>query len=149
MVQDIVPEEGFEPSCPCGQRILSPPCLPFHHSGVATRSLGCASPPMMPSRRNTTRPRRYDPGVTGFIVGIVIGVSVAVLVFIVIGPSRQVRAERPLSADVEAGILLGRDPDAEVAEQSPPAPEPAEYGDGEMRALRRLRNDPGKRRSRS
>src|SRR5579871_5351451 len=29
-----VPREGFEPSRPCGQRILSPSCLPFHHRGV-------------------------------------------------------------------------------------------------------------------
>ena len=27
-------EEGFEPSRPCGLRILSPLCLPFHHSPV-------------------------------------------------------------------------------------------------------------------
>ncbi len=31
---DVVPEVGVEPTCPCGQRILSPPCLPFHHSGL-------------------------------------------------------------------------------------------------------------------
>jgi hypothetical protein len=29
-----VPEKGVEPSRPCGQRILSPPRLPFRHSGV-------------------------------------------------------------------------------------------------------------------
>lgn len=33
---DVVPEEGVEPTRPCGQRILSPPRLPFRHSGVAT-----------------------------------------------------------------------------------------------------------------
>ena len=29
----LVPEEGVEPTRPCGQRILSPPRLPFRHSG--------------------------------------------------------------------------------------------------------------------
>ena len=29
----LVPEEGVEPSCPCERGILSPLCLPFHHSG--------------------------------------------------------------------------------------------------------------------
>jgi hypothetical protein len=28
-----MPEEGLEPTRPCGQRILSPPRLPFRHSG--------------------------------------------------------------------------------------------------------------------
>ena len=31
---NVVPEVGFEPTRPCEQRILSPPCLPFHHSGA-------------------------------------------------------------------------------------------------------------------
>ena len=30
----VVPEEGIEPSRPCGQWILSPPRLPFRHSGT-------------------------------------------------------------------------------------------------------------------
>jgi hypothetical protein len=30
---NLVPEEGVEPTRPCGQRILSPPRLPFRHSG--------------------------------------------------------------------------------------------------------------------
>ena len=29
----IVPEVRVELTWPCGQRILSPPCIPFHHSG--------------------------------------------------------------------------------------------------------------------
>ena len=29
----VVPREGFEPTNPCGQRILSPPRLPFRHLG--------------------------------------------------------------------------------------------------------------------
>src|SRR6266404_5718593 len=31
----LVPEEGVEPTHPCGQRILSPPRLPFRHSGTS------------------------------------------------------------------------------------------------------------------
>ncbi len=30
----IVPREGFEPTPPCGERILSPPRLPFRHLGL-------------------------------------------------------------------------------------------------------------------
>ena len=30
----MVPEEGVEPTRPCDQRILSPPRLPFRHSGA-------------------------------------------------------------------------------------------------------------------
>jgi hypothetical protein len=33
----VVPEEGLEPSCPCGQRILSPSCLPIPPLGLATK----------------------------------------------------------------------------------------------------------------
>src|SRR5580700_1392817 len=35
----VVPEEGVEPTRPCDQRILSPPRLPFRHSG-SIRILG-------------------------------------------------------------------------------------------------------------
>ena len=38
----MVPEKGVEPSRPCGQRILSPPRLPFRHSGVWVQSSGFA-----------------------------------------------------------------------------------------------------------
>lgn len=34
---NVVPEVGFEPTRPCEQRILSPSCLPFHHSGPSVR----------------------------------------------------------------------------------------------------------------
>ena len=30
----MVPVVGLEPTCPRGQRILSPPRLPFHHTGA-------------------------------------------------------------------------------------------------------------------
>ena len=53
-VSDGVPGAGFEPARPCGQRILSPPCLPFHHPGVGRqgrRSHVVASWPYDPRRR--------------------------------------------------------------------------------------------------
>ena len=32
----MVPVAGLEPARCCHQRILSPPCLPFHHTGIFT-----------------------------------------------------------------------------------------------------------------
>ncbi len=32
--KEPMPEVGLEPTRPCGQRILSPPRLPFRHSGT-------------------------------------------------------------------------------------------------------------------
>ncbi len=84
-----------------------------------------------------------------FVVGVVVGVSVTALLFIVTGPSRRVRAEHRLSDDEETEILMGRVPGTEGAVQSPPVPHPREYDAGELQALRRLGSDSGKRRSRS
>jgi hypothetical protein len=39
LIITVVPEEGVEPTRPCDQRILSPPRLPFRHSG-SIRILG-------------------------------------------------------------------------------------------------------------
>ena len=38
-VELMVPEEGVEPTRPCDQRILSPPRLPFRHSGMCLLTL--------------------------------------------------------------------------------------------------------------
>ncbi len=35
-----MPEKGVEPSRACAQRILSPPRLPFRHSGIGLLRLG-------------------------------------------------------------------------------------------------------------
>jgi hypothetical protein len=43
---DVVPEEGVEPSRPCGHGILSPARLPFRHSGTST-----AGPPRKSTKR--------------------------------------------------------------------------------------------------
>ena len=37
-IKALIPEEGLEPTRPCGQRILSPSRLPFRHSGSLARS---------------------------------------------------------------------------------------------------------------
>jgi hypothetical protein len=43
-------------------------------------------------------------------VVIVVGLALITLVAIIVAPSRQVRAERPLPSDVEARVLLGESP---------------------------------------
>lgn len=64
-------------------------------------------------------------------VVIVVGLALITLIAIVVAPSRQVRAERPLPSDVEARVLLGESPrdiaaamdsrDEHAPEPSPPA----------------------------
>jgi hypothetical protein len=62
---------------------------------------------------------------------IVVGFAAVTLIAIIVAPSRKVRAEPPLPADVQARVLLGQSPreiDAEMdsredatPEHSPPA----------------------------
>ena len=73
-----------------------------------------------------------------FVVGIVVGASVAALLMILIGPSRRVRAERPLPPDVEARILLGQDPEQPTIPPPPSVDEPRQYTPNELAALQRL-----------
>ena len=49
-LQDFMPEEGVEPTCRHRQRILSPPCLPFHHSGDPREEYTASAPaaPLLP-----------------------------------------------------------------------------------------------------
>jgi hypothetical protein len=81
---------------------------------------------------------RYDRGVIDFIVGIIVGASVAALLMIVIGPSRRVRAEHPLPPDVEARILLGQDPDQPTIPPPPIVDHSRQYTPSELAALQRL-----------
>jgi hypothetical protein len=80
--------------------------------------------------------------VVGFVVGVVVGASAAVLLLILFGGSRRIRAEKPLDRDVETQILLGEDPDkAEAAEtptSSPSENHPRNYSADELAQLRRL-----------
>ncbi|MFM7225520.1 MAG: hypothetical protein ACKOBG_05615 [Actinomycetota bacterium] len=79
-----------------------------------------------------------------FAVGLVVGASVAALVIIVVGPSRRVRAERPLPPEVEAAVLLGRRP--EEPDAANPAEHPRQYTEAELAELRRLGPDRNRRR---
>jgi hypothetical protein len=48
------------------------------------------------------------------VVPVVLVLCGIAVLLIVVGPSRRIRAERPLDPDTEAALLLGRDPE-EVA----------------------------------
>src|SRR5262249_19607785 len=71
-----VPGAGVEPAHPCGQRLLRPPCLPFHHPGVGeTWTSQDVSIPCRPARlcgraRGFTPPRR--PWLSGSAGGAVL-----------------------------------------------------------------------------
>jgi len=83
--------------------------------------------------------------VLSFVVGIIVGASLAGLLTILIAPSRRVRAERPLPRDVETSLLLGQDPD-KVSEPAPPTEDhPAPYSPNDLAELRRLSESRGRR----
>lgn len=74
-----------------------------------------------------------------FLVGVVVGISLATLLWIIVAPSRRVRAERPLAPDVEAQLLLGEDPDRTGPDETePPVEHPRDYDTQQLQALRRL-----------
>ncbi len=81
---------------------------------------------------------------TQFVVGLVVGLSLAAVVVIVWAPWKQVRAARPLDETTETRILLGDDPE-QIARDLDGQNEPAEPADlhedwdtGALRALRSL-----------
>ncbi len=86
--------------------------------------------------------------VLAFVVGIIVGASVAALIMILIGPSRRVRAEKPLPHDVEAKLLLGQDPEQPTIPPPPRVEHPRQYSPSELAALQRLGDEPRKRRKR-
>ncbi len=83
----LVGEEGVEPSIPHGQRILSPPCMPFHHSPekkpVATGVVFRRNASKKSWRRHPESNREYKVlqtfalpfGYTASMIGIVTGPS--------------------------------------------------------------------------
>ena len=78
-------------------------------------------------------------------MGVVCGLSIAGLLWIVIAPSRRVREEPGLDPEVETKLLLGELPaaDDEQDESESSEPEhPRPYGPEEMQALRRLGQQP-------
>jgi hypothetical protein len=113
---------------------LSPSCLPFHHSGKI---------------RELHHATRYNHFVVSFVVGIVVGASVAAVLLLVFAPSRRVRAEKPLDRDVETKLLLGRDPDAPTFPPPASPDQPRMYSSAELAQLRRLGEAPKRRRSQS
>jgi hypothetical protein len=76
--------------------------------------------------------------VVEFVVGIVVGASLAALLMILIAPSRRVRAEPPLDRDVEAKLLLGQDPEQPTIPPPPRVEHPRQYTANELAALQRL-----------
>jgi len=77
--------------------------------------------------------------VVEFVVGIVVGASAAALLMILIGPSRRVRAEPPLSRD-------GQDPEQPTIPPPPRVDHPRQYSAHELAALQRLGQEEQQRR---
>src|SRR6478672_8134696 len=84
--------------------------------------------------------------VVEFVVGIVVGASAAALLMILIAPSRKVRAEPPLSRDVETRLLLGQDPEQPTIPPAPRVEHPRQYTANERAALQRLGQEQQRRR---
>jgi hypothetical protein len=80
-------------------------------------------------------------GVATFVVGVIVGASLAALLIIVIAPSRRVRAEQAIPQDDVTRLLLGEDPD-EIAIDSEPAvvevEHPRNYDAKDLAALRSI-----------
>jgi hypothetical protein len=91
---------------------------------------------------------RYHRRVVEFAVGIIVGASVALLLMILIGPSRRVRAERPLPPEVEAKLLLGQDPDQPTIPPAPRVEHRRHYSPNELAALQKLGEEQHRRRRR-
>ena len=83
-----------------------------------------------------------------FVVGIVVGASAAALLMILIGPSRRVRAEPPLSREEETRLLLGQDPEQPTIPPTPTVDHPRQYSPSELAALQRLGQEQSRRRKR-
>jgi len=86
--------------------------------------------------------------VVPFVVGIVVGASAAALLMILIGPSRRVRAEPPLSREEETRLLLGQDPEQPTIPPAPTVDHPRQYSPSELAALQRLGQEQSRRRKR-
>ena len=74
---------------------------------------------------------------TPFVVGFIVGASVAALLAIVLWPSRKVREEQAIPRDDVTKLLLGEDPDEKTIPPSPPEHDRA-YDAKELQALRNL-----------
>ena len=82
---------------------------------------------------------------TQFVVGLVVGGSIVGLLFIVIAPSRRVRAEKPLDRDTETRLLLGQDPEEPTIPPEPEPEHPRNYSPDDLAQLRKLGQQGNKR----
>ncbi len=94
----------------------------------------------------TTVGRTIDK-VTAFFVGLVVGGALVAIVLLVIGPTRRFRAEAPIDDEVETRILLGIDPEPEIAPVVEIA-HPRDYTAADIKRLEDL-SKPPKRRKRT
>jgi hypothetical protein len=76
--------------------------------------------------------------VTTFVVGFIVGASLAALLTIVIGPSRRVRSEHSLPREDVTRLLLGEDPDEPTIPPAPAPDHPRSYDPAELQALRNI-----------
>ena len=75
---------------------------------------------------------------TTFVVGFIVGASLAALLIIVIAPSRRVRQEPDLLREDVTRLLLGQDPDEATIPPSVSDEHPRAYDPSELQALRNL-----------
>jgi hypothetical protein len=79
----------------------------------------------------------------GFLVGVVVGVSVTLLVLIIVAPSRRVRAESGMDHEVQLQLLLHETPTAAVDRVAASSDTPTgEFDTQEIQALRDLDAEP-------
>jgi hypothetical protein len=76
--------------------------------------------------------------VATFVVGVIVGASLAALLIIVIAPSRRVRAEQPMEREDVTRLLLGEDPDEATIPPEPTVDHPRAYDVAELQALRKI-----------
>ena len=76
--------------------------------------------------------------VLGFWTGVLVGAALVALAVIVLGPSRDVRAESGMDDEVEARLLLGLDPEPQVTQTESAADASVEADTGDFDALRQL-----------
>ncbi len=76
-----------------------------------------------------------------FVVGFVVGAALMGILVIVIGPTRRVRAETGIDDEVETRILLGIDPEPQVASVVE-ITHPREYSNDDLAELESLSKAP-------
>jgi len=76
--------------------------------------------------------------VTTFVVGFIVGASLAALLIIVIAPSRRVRSEPEMPREEVTRLLLGQNPDEPTMPPTPSNEHPRAYDPSELQALRNI-----------